>query len=599
MSDKKWLKMFAGAVVLSLLLCALFNILTDPFGVFGDPIFSWDAYNQTNNPRTAKIAYLEEHKGEYDSFIIGSSSAASMDPELLSRSMGGSFYNLFSYGCDSKVYLDTADYLFENHEVKNLVLVIGLNDANTYDEERKSVTQMMHPLVSGQNKALFYLKYAFSSPQYGLEKIRSWKNDTLLPQAFDVFIPETGCYDKSVRDVERISSYEDYMALYSSSYSLADYTGGLNCIDECTAAVEKINAMCEENGAEFTLVFAPVYEAQWAKCESGELACYKEKLAGICPYWDFSCSDISLDARFFYDATHFRNIVGEMMVSRMAGKDCVYENFGVYVENEADCLLSMPEKRDESAELELPILMYHHLSEEASEGDTISIADFEAHLDALLSEGYTTVLPEEVIAYVNEGAALPEKPIMLCFDDGYESNFTLAFDALSERSMRAAVFIIGSSFGKDTYKDTGEPIISHFGSKEAQIMLESGVFSIQSHTWDMHQAAQYEQGEARLYVEPLPSESDSEFVTAVNEDIAKMRALLSETGSPLCAQAYPGGVHSLLSEVALRGAGVEMTLTSTPGKNILVKGLDECLRAMKRYSVKGDVSAQELIGMVK
>lgn len=48
MSVKKWLIMFALAVVLALVLCAAFNILVDPFGVFGDPILDWYSYNETD-----------------------------------------------------------------------------------------------------------------------------------------------------------------------------------------------------------------------------------------------------------------------------------------------------------------------------------------------------------------------------------------------------------------------------------------------------------------------------------------------------------------------------------------------------------------------
>ena len=41
MSSKKWLCMFAAAILLALTACAAFNILVDPFGAFGDPIFNW------------------------------------------------------------------------------------------------------------------------------------------------------------------------------------------------------------------------------------------------------------------------------------------------------------------------------------------------------------------------------------------------------------------------------------------------------------------------------------------------------------------------------------------------------------------------------
>ena len=63
------------AMVLLLGLFPAINFLVDPFGVFGDPLFHWYGYNETNNPRVAKVAWLEEHKEDFDSYIIGESVA--------------------------------------------------------------------------------------------------------------------------------------------------------------------------------------------------------------------------------------------------------------------------------------------------------------------------------------------------------------------------------------------------------------------------------------------------------------------------------------------------------------------------------------------
>ena len=64
MTAKKWTAaFFITAAVFALLILAL-NVLVDPFGVFGDPIFHWDSYSETQNPRIGKIAYLDrEHTG--------------------------------------------------------------------------------------------------------------------------------------------------------------------------------------------------------------------------------------------------------------------------------------------------------------------------------------------------------------------------------------------------------------------------------------------------------------------------------------------------------------------------------------------------------
>ena len=91
--------MLAAAVTSAVF--AGFNIAVDPFGVFGDIIFDRYAYNMTQNPRFAKINYLEKNHDKYDSYIIGSSKTSSYSVEKLNEYYGGaSFYNMIMYGGD-------------------------------------------------------------------------------------------------------------------------------------------------------------------------------------------------------------------------------------------------------------------------------------------------------------------------------------------------------------------------------------------------------------------------------------------------------------------------------------------------------------------
>ena len=46
-----------------------------------------------------------------------------------------------------------------------------------------------------------------------------------------------------------------------------------------------------------------------------------------------------------------------------------------------------------------------------------------ADLDALQEKGYTAVTVSDLLAYVQDGADLPEKPVMITFDDGYYNNY--------------------------------------------------------------------------------------------------------------------------------------------------------------------------------
>ena len=74
MSAKRWCWMFVFSLLLTVIAYALFNIVVDPFGVFGDVFFDWYSYDMTNNPRVAKTTYLDKNHEKYDSYVIGCSS---------------------------------------------------------------------------------------------------------------------------------------------------------------------------------------------------------------------------------------------------------------------------------------------------------------------------------------------------------------------------------------------------------------------------------------------------------------------------------------------------------------------------------------------
>lgn len=69
----------------------------------------------------------------------------------------------------------------------------------------------------------------------------------------------------------------------------------------------------------------------------------------------------------------------------------------------------------------VPVIMYHAVMDDASRLGkyVISPEELESDFKWLSENGYTAVLSEDLINYTESGAALPEKPILLTFDDGY------------------------------------------------------------------------------------------------------------------------------------------------------------------------------------
>jgi peptidoglycan/xylan/chitin deacetylase (PgdA/CDA1 family) len=97
---------------------------------------------------------------------------------------------------------------------------------------------------------------------------------------------------------------------------------------------------------------------------------------------------------------------------------------------------------------DVPILTYHSVSA-AQDGFSVPADALAAHLDALQRAGFHTVTFREWLAHEDVGAPLPDRPIILTFDDGYEDAWSVVLPALRARGMRGAFFVVTSLVGAD------------------------------------------------------------------------------------------------------------------------------------------------------
>ncbi len=254
---------------------------------------------------------------------------------------------------------------------------------------------------------------------------------------------------------------------------------------------------------------------------------------------------------------------------------------------------------DGPAEVKVPVLLYHHM-DDTGEGDaTIKTETFYSHLDALQAAGYESVSLNELSAFARGEGALPEKCVLICFDDGYMSTYKLAYPRLRALGMNAAVFVIGVSVGKDTYKDTGMPMIPKFGWDEAREMTASGLIEIQSHTYDMHQAELYDGPGCRESARRLEGETEEEYEKAFLSDLERsVTEIERNTGGRVIALSYPHGLAEENTDALARSAGIELTFTTVPESNTVKRGDTLCLYSLSRYSID-DITAQELLALLE
>lgn len=96
----------------------------------------------------------------------------------------------------------------------------------------------------------------------------------------------------------------------------------------------------------------------------------------------------------------------------------------------------------------MPILMYHYLSDPPGGADryrrdlSVSPALFEQHLAWLREQGYQSITLEQLHRHLVLGEPLPERPIIITFDDGYADNYANAFPLLAKYGFGGAFFVV-------------------------------------------------------------------------------------------------------------------------------------------------------------
>jgi len=153
--------------------------------------------------------------------------------------------------------------------------------------------------------------------------------------------------------------------------------------------------------------------------------------------------------------------------------------------------------------MKVPVLMYHSISDDRRwlwGHLSCPVNTFEDHIHTLAVKGFAAVSLQDVYHHMQYGSALPKKPIVLTFDDGYLDNWVYAFPILKRYGLKGTIFV-NPDFVDPTDKlrpnlddvAAGRLVASSLDATgflswvEMSAMETSGVMDIQSHamthTW--------------------------------------------------------------------------------------------------------------------
>lgn len=134
-------------------------------------------------------------------------------------------------------------------------------------------------------------------------------------------------------------------------------------------------------------------------------------------------------------------------------------------------------KRDKNVKYSVPegvsVLMYHMIGDIPGNDAVMTEKNLRMQMQYLKDNGYHPITMQELYDYVSKGAALPEKPVCITFDDGYHDSYTIVYPMMKEFNFPWTLFLITDDVGKAYNRMTWE---------ELKEMADSNTVTIANHT---------------------------------------------------------------------------------------------------------------------
>lgn len=249
---------------------------------------------------------------------------------------------------------------------------------------------------------------------------------------------------------------------------------------------------------------------------------------------------------------------------------------------------------DSKEGIALPVIMYHSvLKNTGPEKYIVSVTEFENDIQYLKENGYTTILPSDLVKYVYEDQPLPEKPVMITFDDGFLNNASYAVPILQENGMKGVISIVGSYTERYSENPDRHLNYSYLTWGDIQELNESGVIEIGNHTYDMHGQ------NGRKGCKKKKGESTAEYRTALTADLQRLQDDLANKSGVHCnVFTYPFGAISNDSVEIIRDMGFQVSLSCSEKVNYITKDPD-CLYNIGRFNRSGKITTKEFMKKIE
>lgn len=225
------------------------------------------------------------------------------------------------------------------------------------------------------------------------------------------------------------------------------------------------------------------------------------------------------------------------------------------------------------ASVAIPAIAYHDIVERRSSDDyAVTLDEFKQQMRYLKTQGYTPVSLKRLEEARRGAAALPEKPVLLTFDDGLASFSSHALPVLREYDYPAIFSIVTAWVDGRTVPENYHGRLLSW--EELRAIHDAGNVEIVSHSDDLHRGLpsnpmgnQAPAVIARVYREAGGYESEDKFRDRIRTDLARsVQRMREELKLSPMAIAWPYGKYDAVTveEAARLGMRYHLTLDEEP-----------------------------------
>lgn len=216
----------------------------------------------------------------------------------------------------------------------------------------------------------------------------------------------------------------------------------------------------------------------------------------------------------------------------------------------------------------VPILCYHVLSDGRADTLYTPYWQFEEHLKAIKQHGYTPITPQQLYEAYFMKKALPKKPILITFDDGYYDNYSYGYPLLKKYDMPATIFLITKNIApvENIELTPGLPRLSW-----ENVKAMTSYVTFQNHTYNSHIQTRNKLGYLTGMI-ATPMKINGKFETPkqqydrVYADVQKSEDLLKQhVGYGSYIFSYPFGAHNQTTIQTLKNSHIPLAVTIKPG----------------------------------